>query len=301
MSNAKACIRCGRGIDPWAGICPFCNWDQRATLPSAAEAAPSPAARYVPPQEGGLKRKAVFLGAGAMLLVAAFGVGMVINQDGAPKHAPATVVAQSAELDAESVPRPMRADTPLVPAGAGGIEQPITSAPAIENSASGSPSEYDRTDATAVSAAEYSEMAKRAKAENEKTSPIVDPRSITGAAYAQAPRPRRTAPVAAGAETRTAVASADAPVSRAGVARRAVRTRPVAEYQPMPSIRARGSAKLTLLIGPEGEVRQVSIEKPLENGNTAALISAVQRWRFKPATENGEPVAAPYSVEIRFQ
>jgi TonB family protein len=298
MSNAKACLRCGRAIDQWAGICPFCNWDQRETPQSAAEGAPSPAMRYVPPEDGGLKRKVAFLAAGAMLLVASFGVGMVINQDGAPKRAPETLEAQAAEHNTQNVPKPMRADTPLVPAGAGGIEQPITSAPAIESGANGASSEYDRTDATAVSAAEYSEMAKRAKAENEKTAQIVDPRSITGPAYAQAPRPRRTAPVTDGA-ARTANASADAPVSRA--ARRAVRTRPVAEYQPLPSIRARGSAKLTLLIGPQGEVRQVSIEKPLENGNTAALISAVQRWRFKPATENGEPVAAPYSVEIRFQ
>ena len=32
----------------------------------------------------------------------------------------------------------------------------------------------------------------------------------------------------------------------------------------------------------------------------AALLGAIQSWRFKPATENGEPVAAPYSVEISF-
>ena len=33
---------------------------------------------------------------------------------------------------------------------------------------------------------------------------------------------------------------------------------------------------------------------------TGKLIAVVQSWRFKPATVNGEPVAAPYSVELSF-
>jgi len=36
------------------------------------------------------------------------------------------------------------------------------------------------------------------------------------------------------------------------------------------------------------------------SGGTGALINAVQHWRFRPATMNGEPVSAPYSVQIQF-
>jgi protein TonB len=309
MSESKACIKCGRGIDQWASICPFCNWDQHAAPPTPEEvAAPSPAASYVPPEEGGLKRKALMLGAGALLLVASFGVGVVINRDGAPTRAPETLEEQAAEHNAENIQKPRRADTPLVPAGAGGVEQPITSAPAAGSPTSTNPngglSEYDRTDATAVSAVEYSEMAKRAKAEKERMASLVDPRSLTGPAYAQAPRrPQPVHPVTQHSASASQIASnPDLPASRTNPSvHRAVRTRPIAEYRPVPSLRANGVAKLTLLIGADGEVKRVSIDQPLSGGNTAQLLAAVQRWRFKPATEDGEPVAAPYSVEIRFQ
>lgn len=303
MSDAKTCLKCGRGIDRWATICPFCNWDQSTPFTEAVDAAPSPAASYVPPQEGGLKKKALMIGAGALLLVASFGVGMVINSDGAPKRAPETLEEQAAEHNAAGVGTPKRADTPLVPAGAGGIEQPITSAPAA-TPANGVPTgqgtEYDRTDATAVSAAEYSEMAKRAQAEKERGATMVDPRSLTGPAYAQAPQ-RRVPPINRDRSMTSSSSSAAAPTRTASVASRAARTRPVAEYQPIPKIRGRGLARLSLMIGADGRVQRVSVDKPLEGGNTAALLAAVQRWRFKPATENGEPVAAPYSVEINFQ
>ena len=79
-----------------------------------------------------------------------------------------------------------------------------------------------------------------------------------------------------------------------------VRTRPVPRYQPVPRLHARGSALLDLTVGPDGRVRDINVRRAAE-GNTAALISAVQRWRFQPATENGAPVSAPYSVEISFR
>ncbi len=309
MTDSRACVKCGRGIDQWASICPFCNWDQHATPPPETEAQPpSPAASYTPPAENRLKRKVLMLGAGAVLLVASFGVGLVINRDGAPTRAPETLEEQAAERNTD-ISKPRRADTLLVPAGIGGMEQPITSAPAVTALAgggpNGEPSEYDRTDATAVSTVQYSEMAKRAKAEKARLAVLVDPRSLTGPAYTQAPRRPHPRPVAPGPGTPQTEASADANAAsrseRPREGRAAIRTRPIAQYQPIPPLGARGTARLTLLIGADGDVKQVSIEKPLDGGNTAALLSAVQRWRFKPATENGEPISAPYSVEIRFK
>ena len=79
-----------------------------------------------------------------------------------------------------------------------------------------------------------------------------------------------------------------------------MRTRPVPQYQPLPPIRGRGSARFNLLIGADGRVKDIDIERTMVGGNTPALVAAVQNWRFKPATENGEPVTAPFSVEISF-
>lgn len=283
------CVRCKRGIDSWARICPFCNWNQSTPLPTR-EFVPEQVANYKPPEETSLRKKAMFAGAGVLLLIGAFFVGMVINSDGAPKNAPQTLDEQTAERNDAGNPR--RADTTLVPTNErGGFEAPITSAPSAV-AEGGTTSDVQRTDATAVSATEYIVMAKRAQEEKERMAAAVDPRSITGSPYV-APPPRKTPP-----PQKTLPPPMTSASTHADNASR--RTRPVLEYRPLPAISARGSARLRLLVGADGRVREVDIERPLA-GNTAQLLAAVQRWRFKPATENGEPVAAPYSVEISFR
>jgi TonB family protein len=286
MSERKACVRCSRSIDAWARICPYCNWDQTqpAPPPSRAVAAPPPI-DYEALEEAALKKKMAIAGAGVLLLFVAFGVGMLINRGDSPKSGPVPLESQVAK---PAVPPPLRADTPLVPAGPGGIEQPITSAPPL--TADGNATDaYQRTDATAVSALEYARMAQRARAERARAPSLVDPRSLRGEAWAQAPR-RRPAP-----------ASTAAPSSSTPAAAAAARTRPIPRYQPIPPIRATGTAKLRLTIGPDGEVKEVDVQRPLERGSTAALVASVQRWRFTPATANGRPVPASYTVDIRFE
>jgi RNA polymerase subunit RPABC4/transcription elongation factor Spt4 len=307
MSERKPCIRCQRAIDRWAGICPFCNWNQAEPLPAAGAIPRVSAVQYKPPEEMDVK-KMIAIGAGALIsLVLAFLIGMVINRDGAPKRAPESLEEQAAEHNVENL-KPKRADTPLVPAGEGGIDnEPITSAPVP--AAPGQPlDEYQRTDATAVSADEYAQMAKRAQAEKKKKMAVlVDPRSINGVAYAGGspapPRPRPALPAAQpgtqpGAQSQQ---SADTrPPVMARRAERTVRTRPVPQYQPVPRVGGVGKARFTLMVGTDGRVKDVNVEHLLPGGNNAALLGAIQTWRFKPATENGEPVAAPYSVEISF-
>jgi protein TonB len=280
MSERKRCIRCERAIDGWARICPYCNWDQSKAAP-AFTAVPLEVAQYKPPAETSLRKKLMFGGAGVVMLVLAFVIGMIINRDGAPKVAPEPVT----ESEAANVRVQKRADTQLVPTNEpGGIEQPITSAPASGPVAGTASNEWDRSDATAVSSVEYAQLAQRASAEKKANNPLVDPRSLTGAAYAQAPAPRR--------RTASDVAASSPP--------RGLRTRPVPQYQPVPSIRAYGTAVLDLNVGPDGRVTSINIRRAA-SGNNAALIGAVQRWRFKPATENGRPVSAPYSVQISFK
>ena len=287
------CTRCARRIDAYAKICPYCNWDQSLAPPAHEPPKPQAVVDYRPPEEYGLRKKAMFAGAGALALVAAFAVGMVINSDGAPKSAPKTVEEQVAdEQEARRTSSVKRADTPLVPVeGPAGIEQPITSAPVSANP--GMDSDYQRSDATAVSASDYAELAKRAQAEKQRMAATVDPRSLTGPSYVPPP-PRRQAAVP---PTDPTGSGSSSPQPHRGIA---MRTRPVPLSQPMPSISSTGTARLSLMIGADGRVKEVDIERALGR-DTAALISSVRSWRFKPATLNGEPIAAPYSVEISFK
>lgn len=291
MTEKAPCIRCARSIDAWAKICPFCNWDQSVAPPAYEPPKPAAVTDYRPPEEFDLKKKAMFAGAGVLALVAAFGVGMIINRDGAPKSAPKTVEEQvEDEQQARRTSSPMRADTPLIPVNEpGGIEQPITSAP-VTPAPGAAPNDWQRSDATAVSATEYAELAKRAQAEKKQAAQAVDPRSLTGPAYAQAPR--RPSP--------SSQQQAGAPAAVAARSGGPIRTRPIPQSQPLPHISGAGTARLSLTIGPDGRVTDINIERPLRR-NTAQLVSAVQSWRFKPATVNGHPVAAPYSVEISFK
>lgn len=279
MSEPRKCVRCERAIDGWAKLCPYCNWDQSRPAP-VHETIPAPVAAYKPPAETTLRQKAIYAGAGVLLLIVAFGVGMLINSDGAPKNVPESVIDSEAAV---SVPK--RADTPLVPTNErGGFEAPITSAPVNDPAEGVAANEWDRSDATAVSSVEYAQLARRAQAEKKPATALVDPRTITGSAYGNEPAPpRRSSPVAATGRVASSMS-----------------TRPVPQYQPVPRLAARGSARLDLMIGPDGRVKDINVRRSI-SGNSAALIGAVQQWRFKPATANGRPVAAPYSVEISFK
>lgn len=242
------------------------------------EAVPVEVAQYRPPDERKAKQTLMYAGIGVVILILAFIGGVIINRDGTPKNVP-QVADETPDTTHVSVPK--RADTQLVPTNEpGGIEQPITSAPA-SGPVPGTPAnEWDRSDATAVSSAEYAQLAQRAAAEKKTAQPLVDPRSLTGAAYAQEPRRR--------------------PIANRVAAVAATRTRPVPEYQGLPPLRAQGSAILDLTVGPNGRVTGINVRRA-PFGGTGALIGAVQHWRFRPATVNGEPVSAPYSVQIQFK
>jgi periplasmic protein TonB len=301
MSEKRPCVRCGRAIDEWSVLCPFCNWNQSEAAPAEEPQRAAAVAAYQPPSRFDLKRKGVMALAGVLLLIASFAVGMVINRGDAPKQAPKTLEEQVEEHKQEAAARPLRADTPLIPVGgAEGIQQPITSAP-VAVPVGEIPNDYQRSDATAVSAAEYVQLEQRAKAERERMAATIDPRTLTTPAYAQSPpRPAAQRTAAASPQTSTAQPAQQTsppPPRRAG----AGRTQPVPEHRPLPQTRARGTARVTLLVGADGRVQQVDILKPLDSGSNSALVSAFRAWRFKPATENGVPVAAPYTVEISFE
>lgn len=278
MSDRKKCIRCGRAIDTWARLCPFCNHDQTEPVPAAAPT-PAPVAEYIPPDDRStIKRKLGIAGAGVLLLFVSFAVGTIINSDDTPKNAPEPILERPAGAPIALASK--RADTQLIPMNEP-IAKPITSAPPTQLDAN-VPNEYQRHDATAVSSVEYQQLAARAQAEKKAPPSFADPRSITGRAYAQAPRPRRT--IAAAAEQS-----------------RVPSTRPVAEYQPVPNVNVHESTsvRLDLVIGPDGHVQDITMHGTVPR-YTREVLAAVRRWRYKPATVNGVPVAAPVTVDISF-
>jgi hypothetical protein len=297
MPEGKSCARCERAIDQYARICPYCNWDQTQTAPPPDEkAAATPT--YVPPQERSWRRHIIIGAIGIGILILSFGVGALIQGTSRNEHIEAAVEAQEEDATKGSpVKAPTRADVTLVPVADGALDTPITSAP-VTNTAEGIPTEYQRTDATAVSSVEYAQLAARAQQEKKAAQQraLVDPRSITGPAYNQgvpAPRPRPIPPpqTSAGSDS-----PRDVEISNVK------RTRPVPEYQPLPDITVTDTttARLELIVGADGNVKGVTIREGLA-GQTPQLIAAVQRWRFKPATENGVPVSAPFSVDISFR
>lgn len=294
MVDRKPCIRCTREIDGYARICPFCNWDQSES-PSAEPAQPQPELAYTPPKDRRVQKKLFMIGGGVVLLIASFLIGILIHGSD-----PDIEEEEARTTTAAPVKPPKRADVTLVPVTADDLETPITSAP-LTTTAEGLPTEYQRSDATAVSSDEYALLAARVKEERRKARAAVDPRSLTGAAYDAAPKPKPPDPPAA---TEPAAASEERPFDREMPTEglpTASRTRPVPEYQPLPniSVSERTTARLDLVIGADGRVKEVTVRDTIP-GQTSKILAAVQSWRFKPATENGKPVSSAYSVDLSF-
>jgi TonB family protein len=286
MSDGKACVKCGRRIDAVARICPFCNWDQNEPVVAKAQPAVGALPEYVPPSETRW-RKPVFGAIGGVLgVILAFVIGIHVHGKKPPvvaaDHEAPAAAAQGAE-------RP-HANVMLVPESgpAPSVEEPITSAPA-SGSAQGLNAEMQRTDATAASSAEYAQMAQRAQAERKPQAALVDPRSITGAAYDNgAPRRASSPPPMYSSSTERA--------------RPVPHTVPIPEYQPLPrmSVAPNSTAKVELMIGPDGRVHDINVRQGV-GPNTGQLVAAMQGWRFKPATVNGNPVSAAFTVQLSFR
>ncbi len=282
MTDRKPCIRCERPIDAQARSCPFCNWNQSQAVPPP-EANINTAPAYVPPDERPWRGKILAAVAFAALLIIAF-VGTFIHGfepsevKAAQKNTPPPQAPQS------FTPSP-RSNVTLVPVSGSDvtqtIEQPITSAPPQ------APGQQPN-DATALPADQYAAAAARAKAERDaakKNNPLVDPRSITGAAYQQAEKAKQ--------EER----SDETPAIR----KTASRTDAYLESKPLPHISVDHdiTARLNLTVSPEGRVTDIDVNEPIPE--MPKLIQAVQNWRFRPATENGTPVRARVAVDITFR
>jgi len=286
MNDRKPCVRCGRLIDVYARACPFCSWDQSATPPAKPEAPVEPA--YVPPGETRARRKIIGLVAFVALIVIAFFVGTFIHGFDA-KDAKATQKnAGTTPTTTAGAPAPRNTVTlvPMTDTTLAPVEQPITSAPPQ------APGQQPH-DATALPSTEYAAAAARAKAEQKAAS--IDPRTIKAAPFdvRQPVPPRRT-------ERNLPPPMTSAQESTPTESRQSMtRTEAVPEYQPVPELHVDRdtTAHLLVTVGADGRVKDIEVVDSIP-GETFRLIQAVQRWRFRPATDNGVPVTARVSVAI---
>jgi TonB family protein len=274
MSEKKQCVNCNRGIDVAAKSCLYCNWWQAEKPAARPQQATAVEASAPPHPERHWNRNILGAIAFVALLIIAFVIGSLIHgfepsevkAAQQPKAPPAAVETQA--------PAPPTANIPLVPdnsAPPGPLDQ-TTTAP-MTTTVSGAMG----GDATAMTSEQYG-AAQRALPPQQQAQTI-DPRSVTGTVYGQTQptQPRLPRPHRATTMSRL--------------------TQPVPEYQPVPSLRGHGHARLTLTVGPDGRVRDVDIVQPLA-GEMGRLVGAVQSWRFKPATDNGVPVTSRFTVDI---
>ena len=64
--------------------------------------------------------------------------------------------------------------------------------------------------------------------------------------------------------------------------------------------RIQGHVVLQTVIDKHGNVEDIKVLKGLPMGLTAAAVDAVSRWRYRPATLNGMPVAVYFNLTVQF-
>ena len=84
-------------------------------------------------------------------------------------------------------------------------------------------------------------------------------------------------------------------------------TVPQVIFNPEPSFsdearksKAQGIVLLLLVVGKDGHPYDIRVGQSLGMGLDEKAIEAVNRWRFRPATLNGQPVATQIAVEVDF-
>jgi protein TonB len=85
-------------------------------------------------------------------------------------------------------------------------------------------------------------------------------------------------------------------------------TIPEVIYNPEPSFsdearkaKQQGIVGLMLVVGKDGRTYDIRVRQSLGMGLDEKAIEAVSRWRFRPATRSGLPVATQIAVEVNFR
>jgi protein TonB len=84
-------------------------------------------------------------------------------------------------------------------------------------------------------------------------------------------------------------------------------TVPEVIFNPEPSFsdearkaKAQGMVLLLVVVGKDGRTHDIRVGQSLGMGLDEKAIEAVNRWRFRPATLNGQPVATQIAVQVDF-
>ncbi len=84
-------------------------------------------------------------------------------------------------------------------------------------------------------------------------------------------------------------------------------TVPQVIYSPEPNFsdearkaRTQGVVQLLVVVGKDGRTYDVRVAQSLGMGLDEQAVAAVRRWRFRPATLNGQPVATQIAVHVDF-
>ena len=65
--------------------------------------------------------------------------------------------------------------------------------------------------------------------------------------------------------------------------------------------RVAGIVIVECIIDKNGNVRDVKVLKPLPFGLDQAAAEAVQKWKFRPGTLNGQPVDVIFNLTVNFK
>jgi len=62
-----------------------------------------------------------------------------------------------------------------------------------------------------------------------------------------------------------------------------------------------GTVVLRIVVDARGQAQNIEIARSIGLGLDERAVESVKRWRFRPATQNGRPVASSAIVEVNFR
>jgi TonB family protein len=84
-------------------------------------------------------------------------------------------------------------------------------------------------------------------------------------------------------------------------------THPTPVYQPNPEYADRprrkkiqGNVMLSMIVNADGTVRDPQVTQSLDKDLDKKALECVKKWKFQPATKDGQPVAMRVVVEVNF-
>jgi TonB family protein len=85
-------------------------------------------------------------------------------------------------------------------------------------------------------------------------------------------------------------------------------TPPRVVYQPEPefseaarALKVSGNSMIRVVVDPDGNPTRIAVVRPIGLGLDEKALEAVQAYRFRPATRDGQPVAVEINIEVNFQ